>query len=161
MLIGIGVALLIITRSLTQMLTIIASLLITYLTSLQITRFLSELILRKDYLTWNTPFFALILIIALGVDYSIFLMTRYHDNILAGLKPLDSIREAAGTIGSVVISAAVILGGTFAALIPSGVTTLIQVALAMIIGLCLLIVILPITIPATVKLSDRGFYRKS
>ncbi|MDE1524550.1 MMPL family transporter [Ligilactobacillus salivarius] len=159
--IGIGVALLIITRSLTQMLTIIASLLITYLTSLQITRFLSELILRKDYLTWNTPFFALILIIALGVDYSIFLMTRYHDNILAGLKPLDSIREAAGTIGSVVISAAVILGGTFAALIPSGVTTLIQVALAMIIGLCLLIVILPITIPATVKLSDRGFYRKS
>lgn len=151
----------IITRSLTQMLTIIASLLITYLTSLQITRFLSELILRKDYLTWNTPFFALILIIALGVDYSIFLMTRYHDNILAGLKPLDSIREAAGTIGSVVISAAVILGGTFAALIPSGVTTLIQVALAMIIGLCLLIVILPITIPATVKLSDRGFYRKS
>lgn len=161
MLIGIGVALLIITRSLTQMLTIIASLLITYLTSLQITRFLSKLILRKDYLTWNTPFFALILIIALGVDYSIFLMTRYHDNILAGLKPLDSIREAAGTIGSVVISAAVILGGTFAALIPSGVTTLIQVALAMIIGLCLLIVILPITIPATVKLSDRGFYRKS
>ena len=74
---------------------------------------------------------------------------------------MDSIREAAGTIGSVVISAAVILGGTFAALIPSGVTTLIQVALAMIIGLCLLIVILPITIPATVKLSDRGFYRKS
>lgn len=51
------------------------------------------------------------------------------------------------------ISAAVILGGTFAALIPSGVVTLIEVAISVIIGLVLLsFVMLPILLPALISL---------
>ena len=161
MLIGIGIAVLFITRSLTQTLTIMASLIIAYLASLQVTRLLSDLILGKDYLTWNTPFFAFILLVAIGVDYSIFLITRYHDNLLAGFDPIAGINEATGIIGSVVLSAAVILGGTFAALIPSGVTTLIQVAFAMIVGLIFLVIILPITIPATIKLGNQPLVAKN
>uniref|UniRef100_UPI002A8402E6 MMPL family transporter n=1 Tax=Lysinibacillus capsici TaxID=2115968 RepID=UPI002A8402E6 len=61
----------------------------------------------------------------------------------------EAIIDAARHIGGVVISATIILGGTFAALIPSGVVTLIEVALTVIIGLCLLsFVMLPILIPA-------------
>lgn len=60
-----------------------------------------------------------------------------------------AIVDAARHIGGVVISAAIILGGTFAALIPSGVITLIEVAMIVIIGLLLLsFVMLPILIPA-------------
>jgi RND superfamily putative drug exporter len=60
-------------------------------------------------------------------------------------------------IGAVVISAAIILGGTFAALMPSGVLTLIQVALAVIIGLIILVLIIPILIPAAIHLTyDRS-----
>ena len=67
-----------------------------------------------------------------------------------------AIVEAARHIGGVVISAAIILGGTFAALIPSGVITLIEVATAVIIGLFLLsFVMLPILLPALLGLIDR------
>ncbi|MBM7544972.1 putative membrane protein YdfJ with MMPL/SSD domain [Weissella beninensis] len=45
------------------------------------------------------------------------------------------------------LSAAIILGGTFAALIPSGVLTLIQVAIAVMIGLVILAVILAVILP--------------
>ena len=87
------------------------------------------------------------MIVALGVDYSIFLMMRYRE--------LDNsqraIVDAAEYIGGVVISAAIILGGTFAALMPSGVVTLIQVAIVNL-GLFLLsFVMLPILIPAVAK----------
>jgi RND superfamily putative drug exporter len=59
--------------------------------------------------------------------------------------------HSATVIGAVVISAAVILSGTFAALIPSGVTTLIQVALAVIIGLMIIVITLPLMLSATVQ----------
>ena len=67
--------------------------------------------------------------------------------------PIHKITEASRNIGRVVISAAVILGGTFAALIPSGVVTLIEVAISVIIGLVLLsFVMLPILLPALISL---------
>ena len=98
------------------------------------------------------------MLIALGVDYSIFLMTRYRELETEGLtSPSARILKACGIIGTVVISAAVILGGTFAALIPSGIPTLIEVALTVIVGLIILVFIMPITMSAGVKLTYEGF----
>ncbi|WP_263848879.1 MMPL family transporter [Lacticaseibacillus thailandensis] len=108
-------------------------------------------------LTWNTPFFAFVMLIALGVDYSIFLMMKYREFGADGERPSVNIVRASEVIGAVVLSAALILGGTFAALMPSGVLTLIQVALAVIIGLIILVLIIPILIPAAIHLTyDRG-----
>lgn len=143
MLAGIGIALIAITHSVIQPLSIIATLLIAYVGSLGITNVLSKLLLGKDMLTWNTPFFTFIMLIALGVDYSIFLMMRYREE-RKDRSENESILNASTATGIIVLSAAVILGGTFAALIPSGVTTLIQVAFAVIIGLSLLIILLPL-----------------
>lgn len=64
----------------------------------------------------------------------------------------DRMLNAATAIGTVVISAAIILSGTFAALIPSGVTTLIQVALGVIFGLIILVIILPLTLSSLISL---------
>ena len=59
-------------------------------------------------------------------------------------------------MGSVILAAAVILGGTFAALMPSGVITLIQVAMAVIIGLVILtFMMMPIFIPAWFGFADK------
>ena len=99
---------------------------------------------------------------ALGVDYSIFLMVRFKDEPMPDLK--DRMLNAATAIGTVVISAAIILSGTFAALIPSGVTTLIQVALGVIFGLIILVIILPLTLSSLISLTkwhdDRMIHRK-
>ncbi|MCH4164381.1 MAG: MMPL family transporter [Lentilactobacillus diolivorans] len=151
MLIGIGLALMIVTRSLVQALTIIGTLIVTYFGSLQITKWLSSYLLFQNMLTWNTPFFSFIMLIALGVDYSIFLMMRYRDDASAIPDVRRRILNSSTIIGTVVISAAIILGGTFAALIPSNVLTLIQVAMTVMVGLVILVITLPIIMSAMVK----------
>lgn len=153
MMIGIAVVLLIITRSIWQPIIIIASLILAYYTSLGISELISEHVLGQSILSWNVPFFSFIMIVALGVDYSIFLMMRYHE--MEGQGSV-AIIEAAKHIGGVVLSAALILGGTFAALIPSGIVTLMQVAIFVSIGLVLLsFMMLPIFMPAVMGLSEK------
>lgn len=165
MLIGIGLALMIVTRSLVQALTIIGTLIVTYFGSLQVTRWLSGYLMARDMLTWNTPFFSFIMLIALGVDYSIFLMMRYRDDASAIPDVRRRILHSATIIGTVVISAAIILGGTFAALIPSNVLTLIQVATTVIVGLIILAITLPIIMSAMIKwtypyVTDKMYQKK-
>lgn len=157
MLIGIGIALMFVTRSLLQPVYILGSLLIAYLCSLSINQWIVKAVLGRSMLTWNTPFFSFIMLIALGVDYSIFLMTRYRELETEGYNtPSSRILKACAIIGTVVVSAAIILGGTFAALIPSGIPTLIEVALTVDVGLLILVFILPITLSAAVKLTYEG-----
>lgn len=158
MLVVIMLALLFITRSFWQSVAIVGTLLISYYVSLNVVHWLSEALLGQHTLTWNTPFFSFVMLIALGVDYTIFLMLKYRDEVALGGKPqvnvTQTILKSVAMIGTVVISAAVILAGTFAALIPSGVVTLIQVALVVTVGLILLVVLIPLILPAVIKLTD-------
>lgn len=156
MLIGIGIALIFVTRSLLQPIYILGTLLLAYISSLSITRWVVSGVMGRSTLAWNVPFFTFIMLIALGVDYSIFVMMRYRDSDPHAL-PSARILEACTVIGTVVISAAVILGGTFAALIPSGVPTLIEVAIGVIIGLAILVFLMPINLSASTKLTYEGF----
>lgn len=162
MLVGIGIALIFVTRSVLQPLFILGTLVIAYLTSLSINQWLVHALLGRSLLAWNTPFFSFIMIVALGVDYSIFLMMRYRE--LGEVNPSwttsEKMLQACDIIGTVVISAAIILGGTFAALIPSGVPTLIEVALCVDIGLLLLVFLLPINMSAAMKITYEGLGRK-
>lgn len=156
MLIGVGIALILVTRSLLQPIYILGTLLLAYISSLSITRWVVSGVMGRSTLAWNVPFFTFIMLIALGVDYSIFVMMRYRDSDPHAL-PSARILKACTAIGTVVISAVVILGGTFAALIPSGVPTLIEVAIGVIIGLAILIFLMPINLSASTKLTYEGF----
>ncbi|MCD5440787.1 MMPL family transporter [Lactobacillus delbrueckii] len=156
MLIGVGIALILITRSLLQPIYILGTLLLAYISSLSITRWVVSGVMGRSTLAWNVPFFTFIMLIALGVDYSIFVMMRYRDSDPHAL-PSARILKACTAIGTVVISAVVILGGTFAALITSGVPTLIEVAIGVIIGLAILIFLMPINLSASTKLTYEGF----
>lgn len=162
MLVGIGIALIFVTRSVLQPLFILGTLVIAYLTSLSINQWLVHALLGRSLLAWNTPFFSFIMIVALGVDYSIFLMMRYRElgEVNPGWTTSEKMLQACDIIGAVVISAAIILGGTFAALIPSGVPTLIEVALCVDIGLLLLVFLLPINMSAAMKITYEGLGRK-
>lgn len=153
MVVGIMIALMIITRSVLQPFYILGTLIIAYVTSLSITKLISAAFLGQKTLTWNTPFFTFVMLIALGVDYSIFLMMKYREFGKVDNTPAKQIEHASSVIGTVVISAAIILGGTFAALMPSGVLTLIQVAIGVIVGLIILVFIIPMLISALIKLT--------
>ncbi|MCT0163194.1 MMPL family transporter [Lactiplantibacillus pentosus] len=153
MLVGILIALMVITRSVLQPFYILGTLLLAYIMSLSITRMLSSWFMGQDMLTWNTPFFGFIMLIALGVDYSIFLMMKYREFDNSAATPSTRIVRASAVIGAVVLSAALILSGTFAALMPSGVLTLIQVAMVVIIGLIILVFAIPTIIPSLIRLT--------
>lgn len=153
---AIFILLIIVIRSFWIPVYIIGSLIAAYYTSLSATAFISKFLFSsaKDGLSWNVPFFAFVMIAALGVDYSIFLMMRfkeYHD-----ISQKEAIVLAAKNIGGVVISAAVILAGTFATLYPSNIIVLMELAICVVIGLFLLgFILLPIAIPALMALSQK------
>ncbi len=153
MLVGIGIVLILVTRSLFQSIIIIISLLLTTFASLGVSEFVTKYIIGQDLLGWNVPFFSFIMIVALGVDYSIFLMMRYREQ---AAESSESIIDAARHMGGVVLSAALILGGTFAALIPSGIQSLIQVSTVVMMGIAFLsFIMMPVFIPAVLGLSHK------
>ncbi|SFS46970.1 MMPL family transporter [Marininema halotolerans] len=154
MMLGIALVLLWILRSFWNTVYVIASLVIAYFSALAA----SEVIFREgfDYpgLTWSAPFFSLIMVVSLGVDYSIFLMMRYLE--YRNCHPGKGIVEASRKIGGVVFSAAIILSGTFAALYPSKILTLMEVATVVIIGLFMMaLLMLPLFLPAMMSITRR------
>lgn len=157
MLAGISIVLLWITRSFWQTVYILAALILTYGAALGITEWLTQSFLGVEQMGWNVPFFSFIMLVTLGVDYSIFLMRLYNEYRQSQqMSDAEAIVQASRRIGKVVISAAVILGGTFAALIPSGILTLVEIALVVIIGLVFLcLVMMPLFIPGVISLMER------
>lgn len=154
-LVAIFILLILVIRSFWIPIYIIGSLVTAYYASLSATAFISKLLFSsaKEGLSWNVPFFAFVMIAALGVDYSIFLMERFREH--ADLSQKEAIIVAAKNIGGVVMSAAVILAGTFATMYPSNVIVLMELAICVIIGLFLLsFILLPIAIPALMSIME-------
>ncbi|MCR2805260.1 MMPL family transporter [Paenibacillus soyae] len=150
MLIGISLILIVLFRSIVVPLYVVASLLVTFFTSLAITEVIFVRILGLSGISWAVPFFGFVMLIALGVDYSIFLMDRFRE--YRDMDPKQAILEAMKNMGAVIMSAAVILGGTFAAMLPSGVMSLLQIATVVLCGLFLYaLVMLPLFIPVMVR----------
>ncbi|OBZ14740.1 hypothetical protein A8L34_12585 [Bacillus sp. FJAT-27264] len=152
MLISILIFLFVITRSFWIPVAVIVSLVLAYLAALASTEWIFSTFTNHNQLTWTIPFFAFIMIIALGVDYSIFLIMRYQE--YKDSSPRQAIYEAMKHTGGVIISAVFILSGTFAAMAPSGVLTLLQLAAVVVIALVLLAVLfLPLFLPAFISVS--------
>ncbi|PWA09683.1 MMPL family transporter [Pueribacillus theae] len=149
MLISLFLVLAILFRSIIMPLYMIGSLALTYFTSVSVAELIFVNWLGYDGITWAMPFFGYVMLIALGVDYSIFLLDRFREESLNGLDVQEALTVSMAKMGTVIITAAIILAGTFGAMIPSGVLSLIQIATIVITGLLLYgIIILPLLIPA-------------
>lgn len=149
------ITLVIVLRSLVMPLYLIASLVLTYFAALGFAEIIFMRILGYSGLTWATPFFGFVVLVALGIDYSIFLMSRFNE--YNGLSVRERMIKAMKNMGGVIFSAVIILGGTFAAMMPAGVLSLLEIATVVLIGLILYaIVILPLFVPVMVKLFGRG-----
>ncbi|WP_010278373.1 efflux RND transporter permease subunit [Paenibacillus senegalensis] len=150
MLVGIAIILLILLKSVIMPLYLIVSLILTYFTSMAITEIIFVHFMGYPGLNWAVPFFAFVILVALGVDYSIFLMDRFNEYRHLPVK--EAMILSMKNMGKVIMSAAVILGGTFAAMLPSGVLSLLQIASVTITGLLLYaLVIMPLFVPVMVR----------
>ncbi|WP_394139721.1 MMPL family transporter [Cytobacillus oceanisediminis] len=150
MLLGISIILVFLFRSIIMPIYLIGSLILTYYTSMAMNEAIFVNLLGYTGISWAVPFFAFVILVALGVDYSIFLMDRFNE--YRDLSIADAMLLSMKKMGTVIISAAVILGGTFAAMMPSGMLSLLQIASIVLIGLMLYaLVMLPLFIPVMVK----------
>ncbi|MDX1807196.1 MAG: MMPL family transporter [Paenisporosarcina sp.] len=159
MLISLFIVLTILFRSIIIPLFMIASLLLTYFTSIAIAELIFENLLGYDGISWAVPFFGFVMLVALGVDYSIFLLDRFREEAESGLTVREAMRISMAKMGTVIITAAIILAGTFGAMLPSGVLSLMQIASIVVIGLLLYgLIVLPLLIPALTVSFDRGVW---
>ncbi|WP_020619944.1 MMPL family transporter [Paenibacillus daejeonensis] len=150
MIIGIGLILILLLRSIVMPIYLILSLLLTYYTSMAIAEVLFVRILGYAGISWAVPFFGFVMLMALGIDYSIFLMDRFKE--YRDRSPREAILMAMKNMGTVIISAAIILGGTFAAMLPSGVLSLLQIATVVLCGLFMYaLLMLPLFVPVMVR----------
>ncbi|WNQ11362.1 MMPL family transporter [Paenibacillus aurantius] len=151
MLVGIGLILILMFRSVIMPVYLLLSLILTYYTSMAIAELIFVRMLGYSGISWAVPFFGFVMLMALGIDYSIFLMDRFKE--YRGMDPQEAILLAMKKMGTVILSAAVILGGTFAAMLPSGVMSLLQIATIVLCGLALYaLLILPLFIPVMVRM---------
>lgn len=156
MLVSLYVVLAFLFRSLIMPLYMIGSLLLTYYTSIAIAELIFVNALGFDGISWAVPFFGFVMLVALGVDYSIFLLDRFREESGNGVSIPEAMRISMAKMGTVIITAAIILAGTFGAMIPSGVLSLVQIATIVITGLLLYgLIILPLLIPAISVVFDR------
>ena len=82
------------------------------------------------------PLFGFVFLVALGVDYNIFLMTRVREESLRiGTRP--GILRGLGLTGSVITSAGIVLAATFAALAVIPILFLVQIAFIVAFGVLL------------------------
>ncbi len=152
--VSVFIVLLFVIRSFWPSVFIVLSLIASYYVAMSASNLVTTYIIKADGVSSFVPFFSFIVIVAVGVDYSIFLMERYREH--GDMNPGEAIVKAAKSVGGVIISAMVILGGTFATLIPSGLVLLIELATAVIVGLVVLcFILLPMLVPALITMPER------
>jgi len=151
--IGVLIVLFFVIRSFWTPVFITASLVGAYYAAMFLINYIFIDLIGYEGISSFVPFFSFIIIVSLGVDYSIFLMMRYKE--YQHKSPKDAIVLASKHTGGVIISAVIILGGTFATLMPSGMVLLSELAIAVITGLIVLcFILLPIFLPALIALPD-------
>jgi len=99
-------------------------------------------------LDWRVPFFLFIILVAVGEDYNILLVTRMiQERALLG--SIDGTRKALAMTGGTITSCGLIMLGTFATLMLAGLNTLFQIGFALAFGVILdTFVVRPILVPA-------------
>ena len=91
---------------------VIASLAGMYFVTMGLLQTITLHVLHEPGLSWPVPFFVFLPSVALGVDYSIFLMSRFEEELGNGMSPRDAMVTAMGQMGNVIFSAALIMAGT-------------------------------------------------
>ena len=100
----------------------------------------------------SLPIFAFIFLVALGVDYTIFLMSRVREEARKHGTREGMLRAIAAT-GPVITSAGVILAGTFSVLMTLPVTFAFNIGFMVAVGILLdTFIVRTIMVPAAVEL---------
>ncbi|MHB8681432.1 MAG: MMPL family transporter [Acidimicrobiales bacterium] len=102
-------------RSILGPILVVATVVVTFGAALGITSFALEPVLHLPGIDPTVPLLTFVFLVALGVDYNIFLLTRMREEALRR-GAVAGVAEAVASTGSVLTSAGVVLAGTFSVL---------------------------------------------
>lgn len=139
---------------------LIATMVLTYLFALGVTHVVFVTWLGAEGIDWKVPYFLFVLLVAVGVDYNVFLMTRLHEESAAlGLRA--GIVRAVAQTGGLISSAAAITACSFAALLFSPLGSLRQLGLALVVGITVdAVLVRPVLVPCGQWLMNRRKERR-
>jgi RND superfamily putative drug exporter len=130
---GIFLVLLVMLRSAVAPLYLIGTVLISYTFTLGITNIVFDVVFGVERLSWAVEFFMFVFLVALGIDYSIFLFGRIKEEVgYHGVR--EGVHVAVSSTGAIITSAGLILAGTFAGLMAGEVKFLAEVGFAVAFG---------------------------
>jgi RND superfamily putative drug exporter len=132
--IGVFLVLLAALRDPLACLNLVATMVLTYAFALGATHLVFVTLLGAGGLDWKVPYFLFVLLVAVGVDYNVFLMTRLHEESQRrGLR--RGIIRAIGQTGGLISSAAAITACSFASFLFSPLASLRQLGFALVVGI--------------------------
>jgi putative drug exporter of the RND superfamily len=148
----IAIILAILLRALVAPLLLIASVVLSFLATLGISMLIIRYIVGDAGVDASIPTFAFIFLVALGIDYTIFLMARVREEARRHGTREGMLRAIAAT-GPVITSAGIILAGTFSVLMTLPVTFTFDLGLMVALGILLdTFIVRTIMVPAAVEL---------
>jgi putative drug exporter of the RND superfamily len=155
----IGLILIGVLRALVAPAYLIATVLASFAATLGLATFAFTEVFGMDGLAFNLELMSFIFLVALGVDYNIFLMTRAREEA-ATCGTREGVLAALTSTGGVITGAGLILAGTFATLTLLPLEELVQIGATVAVGVLLdTFLVRALLIPAiTYRLGDRAWW---
>jgi RND superfamily putative drug exporter len=152
---GIFVVFVLLLRSLVAPFYLLLTVILSYGTTLGLVTWIFQGMLGQDGISFIVPIVVFVLLVALGADYNIFLMSRVREE--SETKPTrEATQTAAGITGSVITACGIILAGTFAALLVSPIRIMVQVGTTVAIGILIdTFIVRSLVVPAIATLVGR------
>ncbi|PZE64313.1 efflux RND transporter permease subunit [Curtobacterium sp. MCBD17_021] len=142
-------------RSVVAPLVLIGSVIVSFAAALGVGALVFDHVLGFPGADPAVPLYSFVFLVALGVDYNIFLMTRVREETLRH-GPREGVLRGLGATGGVITSAGVVLAATFAALGVIPILFLVQIAFVVAFGVLLdTVVVRSLLVPALVLDLDR------
>ncbi|WP_033311589.1 MMPL family transporter [Streptomyces iakyrus] len=146
-------------RSLLVPVLLVATVGLNFLATLGVSALVFQHLLGFSGTDASVPLYGFVFLVALGVDYNIFLMSRVREEALAHGNRQGVLRGLT-TTGGVITSAGVVLAATFAALMVIPLAFLVQIAFIVAFGVLLdTLVVRSLLVPAlTIDIGPRAWW---
>ncbi len=152
---GILIVIMILMQSLVAPLYMVATVLLNYGTTLGIATWLFLNVMKQGSMIYMIPLFIFVILVALGADYNIFLMSRIREE--AHQRPMkEAVSHAVANTGGVITACGIILAGTFATLITAPLRVVVQIGAAIAVGVIIdTFIVRALLVPAIASLVGR------